>query len=248
MPRPDRMLRVVIMTLGGLFAVGSLAEAQNAPAAAPSEAAAQPSPQEPQPGPGSAAQNGTPEEIESVPVFAVTSVEIIRSEHTPELQVVAARGLTSSNGWEEGKLVPLTSGTPADGVLDLAFVANAPADAMPPGSYAPIQAILPVPDLPFKAVRVRGATNSVTLKDLHGYAEAKAPAGPCGPCVGKQFVAKGGSAPAGATAEQTVREEDLPANSRILRPSDGIGDMRTNPNRLTILLGEDGRIVDAIWE
>ena len=34
----------------------------------------------------------------------------------------------------------------------------------------------------------------------------------------------------------------------ILRPSDGIGDMRTNPNRLTILLGEDGRIVDAIWE
>jgi len=44
------------------------------------------------------------------------------------------------------------------------------------------------------------------------------------------------------------REEDLPANTRILKPTDGITDMRANPNRLTIVIGEDGRIVDAIWD
>jgi hypothetical protein len=31
-------------------------------------------------------------------------------------------------------------------------------------------------------------------------------------------------------------------------PTDGIKDMRTNPNRLTVIVGEDGRIVDAIRE
>jgi hypothetical protein len=35
---------------------------------------------------------------------------------------------------------------------------------------------------------------------------------------------------------------------RILKPTDGITDMRANPNRLTIVIGEDGRIVDAIWD
>ncbi len=45
-----------------------------------------------------------------------------------------------------------------------------------------------------------------------------------------------------------VREEDLPPDTRVLLPTDGIKDMRTNPNRLTVIVSEDGRIVDAIWE
>jgi len=241
----NRMLRLTLVSLGGLAAAIGIAHAQPAPP---------PSPEQSGPPSASAAQNAPPQAANpegssaSFPVFAVTSVEILHSAHTPSLAVIVVRGLTSSEGWQEGTLVPLTSGKPADGVLDLVLVASAPQDAAAPGTYAPIEAVLPVPELPFKAVRVRSATNTVTLNDLHGYAEAKAPDDPCGPCVGKHFVAKGAAAPAGVAASDIVRQEDLPPETRVLLPTDGIKDMRTNPNRLTIVVGEDGRIVDAIWE
>lgn len=247
MSQSNRMFRVALVALGALAAASSIALAQNAPAKPGSDNA-------------SASASGTQDQdnaqsppssensTASFPVFAVTSVEILRSTHNPTLAVIAVRGLTSSDGWQEGTLVPLTSGKPVDGVLDLVLVADAPQDASAPGAYAPIEAVLPVPELPFQAVRVRSATNTVTLKDLNGYAEVKVAENPCGPCVGKRFVAKGASAPAGVAAGEIVREEDLPPDTRVLMPTDGIKDMRTNPNRLTVIVGEDGRIVDAIWE
>jgi hypothetical protein len=61
-------------------------------------------------------------------------------------------------------------------------------------------------------------------------------------------VAKGGAAPAGVAADRIVREDDLPPNTRIIRSTDGIADVRHDPDRLTILVGEDGRIDDAVWE
>ncbi|HTI79149.1 MAG TPA: hypothetical protein VL614_01730, partial [Acetobacteraceae bacterium] len=202
----NRMLRVTLVSLGGLAAASAIALAQTA---------SPPSPAQNGPPSASAAQNPPPTAnpggaSASFPVFAVTSVEILRSTHSPSLAVIAVRGLTSSEGWEEGTLVPLTSGNPADGVLDLVLVANAPQDAAAPGTYAPIEAVLPVPELPFKAVRVRSANNTLMLKDLQGYAEAKVPDAPCGPCVGKHFVAKGGAAPAGVAASDIIRQEDLP--------------------------------------
>jgi hypothetical protein len=249
------MLRTGLMALGAVMFAGGLAVAQTAPAPAAPKAQGpalkgQSAASDQNPGPDQTASGGgqQDEAAESVPVLAVTSLEILHSTHTPDLAVIAARGLTTTDGWQNGTLVPLTSGTPADGVLDLVFVAQAPADASAPGSYGPIQAVLPVPEMPFKAVRVRSATNTLTLKDVNGYVEAKGPTETCGPCVGKQFVAKGATAPAGVAADDTVREEDLPANTRILKPTDGITDMRANPNRLTIVIGEDGRIVDAIWD
>ena len=265
------MLRTGLMALGAVMFAGGLAVAQTAPApAAPKAQAPAPAPtqapapkvpatalkgqsaaaSDQNPGPDQTASSGgqQDEAAESVPILAVTSVEILHSAHNPDLAVIAARGLTTTDGWQNGTLIPLTSGTPADGVLDLVFVAQAPEDASAPGSYGPIQAVLPIPDNPFKAIRVRSATNTLTLKDLNGYVEAKGPTETCGPCVGKQFVAKGDTAPAGVAADDTVHEEDLPANTRILKPTDGITDMRANPNRLTIVIGEDGRIVDAIWD
>lgn len=249
------MLRTGLMALGAVMVAGGLAVAQTAPAPAAPKAQApalkgqSAAASDQNPGPDQTASSGGHDDsAESVPILAVTSVEILHSTHSPDLAVIAARGLTTTDGWQNGTLVPLTSGTPADGVLDLVFVAQAPEDASAPGSYGPIQAVLPIPELPFKAVRVRSATNTLTLKDLNGYVEAKPPTETCGPCVGKQFVAKGATAPAGVAADDTVHEEDLPANSRILKPTDGIADMRPNPNRLTIVIGEDGRIVDAIWD
>ena len=184
----------------------------------------------------------------SFPVYAVTGVEVLRSSQSPKLDLIVVQGVISSEGWDRATLIPLTSGPSADGVLDMVLVAAPPERTMAPSGWAPIQAVLPVSDHPFQAIRVRGATNAITLKEVPGHAAVKAPADPCGTCIGKHLLAKGAAAPNGVSATDVVREEDLPAGTRIIRPTDGISDMRGNPNRLTLVVGEDGRIVDAAWE
>jgi hypothetical protein len=237
MSRPSRMTPAILLTLGSLVALGPGVLAQTKPPPAGSE---------PHSG---APEEGSAAEAEHFPVFAITSVEILHSQLKPQIDVIAVRGLTSAEGWEEGDLVPLGNGVPPDGILDLVFVAQAPRDSAAPTGYMPIHAILPLSmDHPFKGVRVRSATNSVLLKSLTGYTEAKPPIEPCKQCVGQYFVAKGGAAPAGAAADRIVREDDLPPNTRIIRSTDGIADVRHDPDRLTILVGEDGRIDDAAWE
>ena len=243
MSRPSHMTPAILLTLGSLVALGPGVRAQTAPPPAAGEPHVATEPRAGAPEEAGAA------EAEHFPVFAITSVEILHSQLKPQIDVIAVRGLTSAEGWEEGDLVPLGNGVPPDGILDLVFVAQAPQDSAAPTGYMPIHAILPLSmDHPFKGVRVRSATNSVLLKGLTGYTEAKAPVEPCKQCVGQYFVAKGGAAPAGVAADRIVREDDLPPNTRIIRSTDGIADVRHDPDRLTILVGEDGRIDDAVWE
>lgn len=252
MPQFSRM-RLAILAIFGSLGLGGLALAggafaQTAPATNGGPPPAAQEAEHPPPENVPTDRGSRQDSMERVPVFAITSVELLRSTHSPGLDVVAVRGVTSSDGWTSGTLVPLSQGTPVDGVLDLVLVAEPPADSVPPSGFAPILAVLPLSvDHPYKAIRVRGATNAVLMKQFPGYAEAAGPSSPCGPCVGKYFVARG-AAPAGVPADAIVRQEDLPANTRVIGPSDGIADMRSNPNRLTIVVGEDGRIVDATWE
>ena len=237
MSRLSRMTPAILLTLGSLVALGPGALAQTTPPPAGTE------PQAGAPDDASAAA------ADRFPVFAITSVEILHSQLKPQIDVIAVRGLTSAQGWDDGELVPLGNGMPPDGILDLVLVAQAPQESAAPSGYAPIHAILPLSiDRPFKGVRVRSATNSVLLKNLTGYAEAKPPIEPCKQCVGRYFVATGGAAPAGVAADRIVRQDDLPPNTRIIRSTDGIADVRHDPDRLTILVGEDGRIDDAVWE
>lgn len=230
------------MTPAMLLALGSLMVASPA-------VLAQTSPQ-----PTGAVQSGppdeaSPDEAENFPVFAITSVEILRSKTKPELDVVLVRGLTSADGWTNGELVPLTHGIPPDNVLNLLFVAQAPEESAPPTGYMPIHAALALSQgHPYTGIRVRSATNSVLLKELPGYVEVQTPVEPCKQCIGRYFVAKGSAPPAGVTADQILRDEDLPPHNRVIKPTDGIADVQRDPDRLTILIGEDGRVVDAVWE
>jgi hypothetical protein len=231
---------VVFGTVGGSSAV--FAQQHQDPA--PAQAAA------PAPTPDTAPSEDANEDNDRFPVLALTSVEILRSTHEPKLDVVVVDALASADGWTDGELVPLRRGGPAaDGVLDLIFVAQPPQESAAPTGYTPIQAVMPLAaGHPFKAVRVRGATNSIVVRDLPGNAEAQPPAEPCKTCVGKLFVGKNGTVPAGATPGDIVREEDLPSNARVLRPGDGLASVQPDPNRLTLVLGEDGHIADAVWE
>jgi len=184
----------------------------------------------------------------TAPVFWVSSVEVLRSAHAPQLDVVRVRGLVTTEGWESVQLVPLTKGTPSDGILDLALVAEAPSENSPSTAYPEVEAIFTIePGHPFNGVRVHGAANRVVVKSMPGYAESAAPPKNCTDCVGKLFVPKGQSAPAGRSQESIVREEELPAKLRVIRESDGLGTFDSDPNRITLLLNEKGEIVMAIW-
>jgi hypothetical protein len=196
-----------------------------------------------------ASQSGDEQPEVRAPVLKVVSVEVLRSTHGTPLDIVRVRGLTSSQGWEEAELVPLTRGAPKDGMLELMFVARAPAEAMEATGFEPIEAIFPIESShPFKGVNVHGANESVELTQLPGYAEGKASAEDCSKCVGKVFVAKGASTPTGKSAADVVKEEQLPPLSRVIKHSDGIASAESNPNRLTLVLGKDGTITSAIWD
>jgi hypothetical protein len=190
--------------------------------------------------------NGSSNDSQTHSVLRIASVEIIRSSHAPYLDIIRARGVASSKGWEEAELIPLTRGVPADGILQLILVARPPETASDATGYETVEAIFPLEtDHPFKGVDVHAATNAITVTTLPGYGETKPMADDCGTCVGKVFAPKGTSA-SGRT--DAVREEQLPPDTRIVRPADGMKEADSNPNRLTLILDKDNRIVTAVWE
>jgi hypothetical protein len=185
----------------------------------------------------------------TAPVLHVISIEVMRSSHGAPLDIIRVRGLASTPGWEEAELIPLTRGVPKDGILELIFVARAPAEAMEATGFEPVEAIFPIEaSHPYKGINVHGASGSLSLAQMPGYAEGKAGGEDCSKCVGKVFVAKGAAMPAGKSAADVVKEDQLPPVSRIIKPSDGIASADSNPNRLTIVLSKDGTISSAIWD
>src|ERR1700744_4785190 len=91
MPQLSRKLQVVVLALGSLVAAGGLAVAQSAPPSpGPAGNGGPPTTPQPQSGPETATRNATPEDSSvSVPVFAITSVEVLRSAHTQGLDIIA---------------------------------------------------------------------------------------------------------------------------------------------------------------
>lgn len=237
------MNRSLLFAIASLFAAAWTlgVQAQTPPAAQPAPNATQP--------PYGATSDGPPSEVAPWPVLMVTSVEVLRSTRAGGLDIVRARGLVSSAAWGAPHLVPITRGEPVDGILDLIFQGVVPTTPAPLGPLMSFEALLPVDTgHPYKGVRVRSSTNAITLKTLPGVAEVPAPKADCATCRGKFFVAKGAQPPAGAAADSIVREADLPWTLRIIKPTDGLPSYAFDPNRLTLVLSEDNRIVDSAWD
>lgn len=183
------------------------------------------------------------------PVLKVTGVEVMRSAHVPALDIVHVWGVSSTNSWDDPEIVPLTHTPSGDGVLELLFIARSPGEAMDPSPFGTLDAVFVIqPGSPYKAIRVRGASNSLLLARLPGLVEATAPKQDCTNCVGKYFVANGATAPAGVASGDIVREGDLGGNVRVIKASDGLAKLDTDPNRLTLVVGDNGKIVSAIWD
>lgn len=236
----SKLLAFTSLLAVALFGVATQAQQQQ-PAGQPSA--------DQQGSPYGGSSSGAPGGGAPQPVLFATSVEVLRSDRAGGLDVVRVRGLVTSNGWGQPHLIPITKGATRDGMLDLVFSAVSPTGAQPLGPFMVVEAILPVETgHPYKGVRVRAGGNAISLKTLPGYAEAAPPKEDCAKCLGKYFVAKDANPPAGATAENTVREADLPYVLRVIKPTDGIPSYTFDPNRLTLLLSEDGRIIDAAWD
>jgi hypothetical protein len=181
-----------------------------------------------------------------LPVLYVTSVEIIRTQNQPQLDIVRVTGLAGSQGWSSPELVPTYVGKPLDGILDLQFIATMPLETEAATGFVPISAVFPLEEgHAFKGVRVRASENAIEVDQIPGIKTATVSVNDCKDCVGKKFAERGQSAPGSAGV---VRQEDLPKILRWIPPTRGIRGITHDPNRLNLLLGTDNTIIAAYWE
>ena len=192
-----------------------------------------------QPGPPGPQQDADgPPAIQShqQPVFAISGIDVTQSGAA---MVIKVRGIATTEGWREPTLVPLTRGTPSDGVLDLVMVAEPPPEAMAATGFVPLDATLKVEaNHPYRGVRVRAATNVATVAKLPGKVDVAPPTDDCRTCVGRVL----------GTGPDAIARDALPKGTRILGPTDPFADVSPNPNRLTLLIGDDGKIIEAVWQ
>ena len=223
----------------------TLAHGQGTPVPGATNATAKP-PGDNGPGsPGDDATDLAPSWVD-LPVLYVTGVQIVRTTTDPKMDIVSVTGLTSSGGWDSPQLVPTYAGKPFDDVLDLQFIAAAPAQSQLAGGFAPVSALFTLdPGQSFKGVRVHASENAISVAQIPGSGGAVQQVNDCKDCLGKRFVATG-QAQSGEAG--VVRQEDLPKVLRVIRPTDGIRGADPDPNRLTLMLDDKGIIVEAFWE
>jgi len=199
-------------------------------------------------GPGSPGEDVTDvaPSLVDLPVLYVTSVQVMRTTTDPKVDIVSVTGVTSSEGWSAPQLVPTYAGKPFDDVLDLQFIAAAPAQSQLAGGFVPVSALFTLdPGLSFKGVRVHASENAIAVGQIPGSGGAAQQVNDCKDCQGKRF-APSGQAQSGEAG--VVRQEDLPKVLRVIRPTDGIRGADQDPNRLTLMLDDKGFIVEAFWE
>ena len=238
----------------GMFAIGAalqvslggLASAQNAPAAPQANPPASEASQGANIGETVATSPTEAEPGTELPVLYVTSIEIIRSQTLPQVDIVRVTGFTGSQGWSSPELVPTYIGKPLDGILDLQFIATMPLQTETATGFVPVSAVFPLDEnQAFRGVRVRGSENAIEVDQIPGIQGVRINADGCANCVGKKFAERGQAAPG---TPGVVRQEDLPKILRWIPPDHGIRGITHNPNRLNLLLSRDNTIIAAYWE
>ena len=77
-----------------------------------------------------------------------------------------------------------------------------------------------------------------TVAKLPGKVDVAPPTDDCRTCVGRVL----------GTGPDAIARDALPKGTRILGPTDPFADVSPNPNRLTLLIGDDGKIIEAVWQ
>ena len=149
-----------------------------------------------------------------LPVFYVTSVQIVRTTTDPKMDIVSVTGLASSGGWDSPQLVPTYAGKPFDDVLDLQFIAAAPAQSQLAGGFVPVSALFTLdPGQSFKGVRVHASENAISVAQIPGSGGATQQVNDCKDCLGEEVrrsgtgtVGRPGRGPARRSAQGPTRD------------------------------------------
>jgi hypothetical protein len=242
------MLFALAVTAAAILCLTKVASAQNFNSGHPAIPGVAP-PSLSGPGWGSEQEASQPSQARSpvdLPVLYVTSVEVLQSSAEPQLDIVRVTGLASSDGWNAPQLVPTYAGKPFDGILDLQLIATPPDQSEVAGGFIPVSALLPLePDHELVGVRVRGSENAITVRSTPGEDHTDVNIDGCRACVGKKLISEGSAA---QPQQGVVKQQDLPKLLRIIKVNDGIRGIEHNPNRLSLILGEDNTILEAFWE
>jgi len=213
--------------------------------AAPAAPAAAPGPEGyPQQGAGgdAAGPSGAQRAL-AMPILYVTSVEVVRTNSDPKLDIVRVTGLASSAGWTNPQLVPFFYGKPGDNVLDLQFIADSPEQSQKAEGFVPFGGIFTLESgHPFTGVRVRASANAIEVKQIPGATQTTIKTDSGKDLIGKKYVEKGPAGPG------VITDADLPRGFRTIAPTHGVAGITHNPNRLNLILDGDSKVVMTFWE
>jgi hypothetical protein len=171
----------------------------------------------------------------------VQEVQIVRFGDGSHGGIVYARGLASASESNAAQLVSIPDGVPVDKMLDLAFVA--PMLVNPTGTMTPVEATFEFKGSSSDVVgaRVRAARN--VLQTTGGSIVSPDPPPPdLLDLTGRKAT---------MSSEGTVEIEGLKPSqikgARLVRVDDPLSQPDVNPNRLTVFVGRDSRILYGRW-
>jgi hypothetical protein len=180
-------------------------------------------------------------ERQTYPLLMVQEIQIVWFGDGSHGGVVYARGLASASESNAAQLISIPDGVPVDKMLDLAFVA--PMLVNPTGTMAPVEATFE-----FKGssndvlgARVRAASN--VLETAGASVLSPDPVPPDLP----DLTGRKASLSLDGNVEIEGLKPDQVKNARLVRVDDPLRQSDVNPNRLTVFVGRDSRILYARW-
>ena len=184
---------------------------------------------------------GPAAERQTYPLLMVQEVQIVWFGDGSHGGAVYARGLASPSEFNAAQLIALSDGTPADKMLDLGFVA--PMVVNPTETMTPVEAVFL-----FKAsageivgARVRAARN--VLETTGADVRSPDPQPPDVMDLTRRLAVR---APDGSVKIEGLSPVQIGA-ARIVKVNDPIPQSDVDPNRLTVFVGRDNRVLYVRW-
>jgi hypothetical protein len=181
-------------------------------------------------------------ERQTYPLLMVQEVQIVRFSDGSHGGIVHARGLASPSESNAAQLISIPDGVPVDKMLDLAFVA--PMLVNPTGTMTPVEATFEFKGSSNDVIgaRVRAARN--VLQTTGGSVVSPDP-----PPLDLLDLTgrKATLSPDGKTVEIDGLKSSQIKGARLVEVDDPLSQTDVNPNRLTVFVGRDNRILYARW-
>jgi hypothetical protein len=180
-------------------------------------------------------------EHQTYPLLMVQEIQIVWFGDGSHGGAVYARGLASPSESNAAQLVALSDGTPPDKMLDLGFVA--PMVVNPTETMTPVEAVFLFNASAGLVVgaRVRAARNVLETTGAEVHSQDPPPADVMN--LVRRLALR---APDGTVSIEGLSASQI-GEARIVKPDDPIPQSDLDPNRLTVFVGRDNRVLYVRW-